>query len=136
MRLYKTDRNKWIAGLIMILLLYSVYYIYFADRQYTYYIPRKIRHIIKFTTTVAVYFTGSLHLGKLTDKWMGQLWHIIHISLLITITLIGIYDWTFGMVSNGVKELAATMQEFLISPLLYVAMGIINKRLVEKKSPV
>ena len=127
--LYKTDRYRWVAGLIIIIILYSVYYLYFADRQYTYFIPRKIRHIIKFGTTIAVYITGTYHLGNLRDRWMGQLWHIIHISLLITITTIGLYDWTFGMVRYSIKEIAASMQEFLISPVLYVSMGIINNRL-------
>lgn len=129
MVLYKTDRYRWISGLIIILVLYSLYYLYFADRQYTYFIPRKVRHIIKFTTTIAVYITGTYHLGKLRDQWMGQLWHIIHISLLCTITSIGFYDWIFGMVRYSIKEIAASMQEFLISPVLYVSMGILNKRL-------
>lgn len=129
MIVYKTDRYRWIAGLIIIVVLYSLYYVYFADRQYTYFIPRKIRHIIKFVTTIAVYITGTYHLGKLRDKWMGQLWHIIHISLLFSITSIGLYDWTFGMVRYSIKEIAASMQEFLISPVLYVAMGILNDKL-------
>jgi hypothetical protein len=60
---------------------------------------------------------------------MAQVWHFIHISLLIIITSIGLYDWAFGMVGTKTKEMAATMQEFLISPVLYVAMGILNKRL-------
>jgi hypothetical protein len=37
------------------------------------------------------------------------------------------------MVGTKTKELAATMQEFLISPVLYVAMGILNKRLSDKQ---
>jgi low temperature requirement protein LtrA len=88
-----------------------------------------MRHVIKFGVTILVYFVGTYHLGKLEDKWMSQLWHFIHISLLFGITAIGAYDWVFGMVDKKTKELAATMQEFLISPVLYVAMGILNKRL-------
>jgi hypothetical protein len=61
---------------------------------------------------------------------MKVLWHVIHISLLTTITSIGMYDWIFGMVGASIKEIAASMQEFLISPLLYIAMGILNQKLV------
>jgi hypothetical protein len=42
---------------------------------------------------------------------------------------VGVYDWTFGMVSPQVKDMTVTMQEFLISPVLYVGMGIINNRM-------
>jgi hypothetical protein len=43
--------------------------------------------------------------------------------------VIGLYDWTYGMVSIKTKEIAASMQEFLISPVLYFAMGLINKKM-------
>ncbi|MBM3440405.1 MAG: hypothetical protein FJX94_06040 [Bacteroidetes bacterium] len=127
--MYKTDRHKWIGGLVIILIIYTLFYNFFADRAYTYEIPRKLRHVIKFGTTIAVYFVGTYHLGKLKDQWMAHLWHFIHISLLMIITGIGIFDWTFGMVSYKTKELAASMQEFLISPVLYVGIGLINQKL-------
>lgn len=126
--IYKNDRAKWIGGLLCVILLYSLFYVLFADRAYTYNIPRKIRHVIKFGTTVAVYLVGTYHLGQLKDKWMSTLWHFIHISLLFTITAIGAYDWIFGMVNLKTKEMAASMQEFLISPVLYFAMGLVNQR--------
>jgi len=126
--IYKNDRAKWIGGLLCVILLYSLFYVLFADRAYTLTIPRKIRHVIKFGTTVAVYLVGTYHLGQLKDKWMSTLWHFIHISLLFTITAIGAYDWIFGMVNLKTKEMAASMQEFLISPVLYFAMGLVNQR--------
>lgn len=125
---YKTERHRFIIGLIIIVVIYSAYYIYFADSEDAMLIPRKIRHIIKFGTTILVYSVGSLHLGKLHQKWMAMLWHFVHISLLVTITSIGLYDWTFGMVTVATKQMAQSMQEFLISPVLYVGMGILNKR--------
>lgn len=125
---YKTDRHRFIMGLIIIVVIYSAYYIYFADSEEAVLIPRKIRHIIKFGTTILVYSVGSLHLGRLHEKWMPMLWHFVHISLLVTITSIGLYDWTFGMVSQHTKDVAQSMQEFLISPVLYVGMGILNSR--------
>jgi hypothetical protein len=125
---YRSERARWIGGLVVILVIYTLYYLLFADTDVTW-IPRKIRHVIKFATTVAVYLVGTYHLGELKDRWMSNLWHFIHISLLGIITLVGIYDWTFGMVSPQVKDMTVTMQEFLISPVLYVGMGIINNRM-------
>jgi hypothetical protein len=125
---YKSERSRWIGGLVVILVIYTLYYLLFADTDVTW-IPRKVRHVIKFVTTVAVYLVGTYHLGVLKDRWMSAGWHFIHISLLCIITLVGIYDWTFGMVSPQIKDMTATMQEFLISPVLYVGMGIFNNRL-------
>ena len=126
------ERNKYLQGFFCILLIYSAYYLLFADRADTVLIPRKWRHVIKFLSTFTVYLIGTYHLGKQREKWMQHLWHLIHISLLGTISAIGIYDWVFGMVSYSVKEIAASIQEFLISPMLYIAMGIINRRLEYK----
>jgi uncharacterized membrane protein YfcA len=127
---FQTEKQRYLAGLLIILLIYSLFYMLFADRADTLLIPRKWRHIIKFFTTGMVYLVGTHHLGKQKKSWMLYLWHLVHISLLSTITCIGLYDWIFGMVSYHVKEIAASMQEFLISPMLYIAMGILNQRLV------
>ena len=125
---YRSERARWIGGLMVILMIYTLFYVYFVDSDVLW-IPRKVRHVIKFATTIAVYLVGTFHLGELKDKWMSYLWHFIHISLLGFITLVGLYDWTFGMVSEWVKDLTWSMQEFLISPVLYVGMGILNNRL-------
>jgi hypothetical protein len=60
---------------------------------------------------------------------MGILWHIIHIGLLSIITLIGAYDWVFGMVNMNIKIFATSLQEILISPVLYFGMGILQRSL-------
>lgn len=138
MQFYKSDKQRFLIGLVLIVLIYSVYYLNFMDNtEYDpFLIPRKIRHVIKFVTTIIVYIIGSSHLGKLNEQWMATLWHIVHISLLVTITLIGLYDWTFGMVSISTKLLAASMQEFLISPIFYAGMGILNSKFGNNKLPV
>lgn len=129
MKIYRSERSRWIVGLMLILIVYSLFYLFFVESDQTQFIPRRIRHIIKFSTTILVYLIGTFHLGKLNDKWMYQIWHFIHISLLAVLVLIGAYDWLFGMVSKQVKDFTVTIQEFLISPVLYVGMGIIQRRL-------
>ena len=130
MSLYRTERLRWVGGLVVILIVYTLYYLYFVDHQGYYDINRKLRHVIKFFATVSVYLLGTFHLGKIRQSWMNMLWHTIHLSLLCVIMGIGIYDWTFGMVGDAIKTMAATFQEFLISPVLYVGMGILDERLV------
>jgi len=128
MRLYDSQRARWIGGLLIILVVYTCFYLFFVEQDVMW-IPRRVRHVIKFGTTVSVYLLGTLHLGRIEDRWMSYLWHFIHISLLSIITGVGLYDWAFGMVSEQVKDMTWTMQEFLISPVLYVGMGILNRRL-------
>ena len=126
---YKSDRQKWIGGLFLIVLVYSLFYIFFFESSNTYLIPRRIRHLIKLTTTIAVYFVGTYHLGLIRERWMSYIWHFIHISLLLVITCIGIYDWLIQEVNASIKEVTVTLQEILISPVLYVGMGLINQKL-------
>jgi hypothetical protein len=125
---YPSERARWIGGLLVILSIYTLFYLTFADRDVSW-IPRRIRHVIKFFFTFAVYLAGTYHLGPLKDRWMSYGWHLIHIGLLFVITAVGLYDWIFGAVGENIREITGTMQEFLISPVLYVGMGILNNRL-------
>ncbi len=129
MKLYKSDNIRFIAGLIFIIIIYSWFYIYFAENKDMNGIPRRLKHVIIFLTTIAVYFVGTLHLGKLKDRWMSLIWHAIHISGLSIISLIGLYDWFISEVILNVRQFAHAIQEILISPVIYVAMGLLNKML-------
>lgn len=121
--------TKWLIGLVLIIIVYSGFYLFFAENPDIHEVPRKIRHVIKFSTTLLVYFIGTNYLGKIEARWMFLIWHFIHVSFIVIITFVGLFDWTFGMVNIGTKEFVASMQEILISPALYVGMGIVNQRL-------
>ena len=133
LKIINKEFQKWLTGLLFIFIIYSSFYIFFAESSYFLDIPRKIRHVIKFVSTVSVYYTGTYHLGRIGNLWMLYLWHIIHISLLFTITMIGVYTWIYGLPGYSVILLAKTFQEFLISPVLYVGMAILNNTFSEKK---
>ena len=129
MNLYKSDKVRFISGLMLIIILYSCYYIFFAENKNSVLVPRKVKHIIIFSNTIAVYFVGTFHLGKLKDTWMVSLWHLIHVSGLVIIILIGLYSWFIREITLNVKLFALGIQEILISPVLYIAMGLLNKTL-------
>ena len=128
MMLYKSDKVRFIFGLIFILIIYSAYHVFFYENN-TLILPSKIRHVIKFSTTIAVYLVGTFHLGKLKDKWMSLIWHIIHVSGLFIITSLGLFDWFIMEIGLNLRLFANSIQEILIAPLLYVAMGLLNKSL-------
>lgn len=127
--MFKWIDSKWVIGLFIILAIYTLYYLFFIESHTTILIPRKLRHVIKFSTTISVYLIGSYHLGRIQPPWMSYLWHFVHLTLLFLLVSIGLYDWFLGMVSQEVKDFTSSIQEFLISPVLYVGMGILNKRL-------
>lgn len=129
MKLYKTDTIRFIAGLILIALIYTVFYVCFVENGDSKLLPRKTRHIIKFSTTIVVYFVGTFHLGKLKDSWMATLWHFIHVSGLVILSSMGFFHWYISEVNLALKQFALSIQELLMSPLLYVGMGILNKSL-------
>ncbi|WP_372756518.1 hypothetical protein [Mariniflexile sp.] len=128
MKLYRSDKVRFIAGFIFIIGIYSAFYIFFLENS-NLVLPSKVRHLIKFLATIAVYFVGTYHLGKLADSWMSVIWHIIHISGLGIITAIGLFDWFIYDVTLNIRLFANSIQELLISPLLYLAMGLINRTL-------
>ena len=132
MKLYKSDKVRFISGLIFIIVIYSWYSLYFVDNSSIAFIPRKIRHVITLLITIIIYFVGTFHLGKLKDTWMSTIWHLVHISGLLIITSIGLFDWCIGG-SLTLSRFARSIQEILISPVLYVAMGLLNRSL--KKEP-
>ena len=127
---YKSGKFRFIAGLIFIIIIYSWNVLFFIPESGEWLLlPKLTFHLIRFGVTLAVYFIGTYHLGKLEDKWMSSIWHLVHISGLIIITSLGLFDWFILELSRDIKNFAHTVQEILISPVLYVAMGLLNKSL-------
>jgi hypothetical protein len=126
---HKNDNLNWILGLLIILIIYTLFYVYFSENQAIKLVPRKIRHVIKFLATGSTYLVGTYFLGNIRIKWMQNLWHLIHVCLLGVLIIIGLVDWIISPISKGTRDITVILQEFLISPVLYFAMSLINKRL-------
>jgi hypothetical protein len=132
MNLYKSDKVRFIVGLVFIFIIYTSYYVFLVENV-NLELPSKIKHVIKFSLTIAVYFVGTSHLGKLSDAWMSFIWHVVHIAGLIIITTLGIIDWIF-FINLNLRLFANSIQEILISPVLYLAMGLVNRVFNNKAS--
>lgn len=122
----------FLLGLIAIVVIYSLYNIYF-DLTSVPGIPGKWKHINKFVFVLVIYGTGTLALKNFTVQWMMLIWHFIHILFISVLLLIGFYDWYHGSITSQVRNLANSLQEFLISPVLYLCMGIVQYRLFRNK---
>ncbi len=117
-------------GLFAIVIVYSLYNIYF-DLTSVPDIPGKWKHVNKLFFVLIVYTIGTIALKKYTVVWMMQIWHLVHIVFISLLLLIGAYDWYNGSITDQLRNIANSVHEFLISPVLYVSMGIIQARLLK-----
>ncbi|HEY4208411.1 MAG TPA: hypothetical protein VGM31_16410 [Puia sp.] len=120
-----TDRKKqWFwTGLVLICILYCLYYVLFLYRL-ALDMPIHGRHVIKFLFILLVYGTGVYCLRRWGMPWMLRLWHISYLVIVLLLLLLGGYDWTIARAPASVRSVADSLQAFLISPILYVAMRI------------
>jgi hypothetical protein len=133
----KINKLAWYwGGFIIIVIIYSLYNLYLVDVNYYNSIPRKIRHISKFASILTIYLVGTFALKKYTAEWMMYVWHLLHIVIIAILVLMGIYDWIFGELSNQFRNIANTLFEFLISPVIYIGIGILNNKFGRKEKPI
>lgn len=128
-----SKRTYLIAGFIGIILVYSLYNMYLVDVNYYDQIPRKVRHIARFLSIVMVYGIGLYTLKKAMEGWVINIWNIIYLVFASLLILIGLYDWGTGGAPNQLRNIANTLHEFLISPVLFVALYIIYTKLLRKQ---
>ncbi len=123
----KYSNARYIGALMVILVLYTAYHLMLGDNKAAEAIPRKWRHFYRFGVVLAVYGAGTWGLGRQREKWLLNLWHLIHTTLITGLLLIGVWDWGIQPVSYAVRRLGNSIHEFLISPLLYLATGLVGR---------
>jgi hypothetical protein len=121
-----------IGGFLAIFLVYSLYNIYLVDVSYYNQIPRKVRHLARFLSILIVYGIGFYTLKKSMTGWVINIWNSIYLIFTFLLILIGIYDWSVGGASNQIRNIANTLHEFLISPVLFIVLYIIHNKLLRK----
>lgn len=118
-------RKQWFwAGLILISILYCLYYVLFLYRM-ALDMPIRGRHVVKFLFILLVYGTGVFCLRRWGMPWMLRVWHICYLLIVLFLLLLGGYDWTIARTPASIRSIADSLQGFLISPILYVAMRIV-----------
>lgn len=122
-------RSFW-WGLVQLFLVYTALYLFFFEAPYLLDIPRKLRHLILMGSLLGVYALGTYHLQFIHHRWMGTLWHFVHLFGIAILLLSGLYDWLIHPLSYPMRMFFRQIHEFLISPVLYVGMGLLAKTLV------
>jgi hypothetical protein len=125
--------KKFWMGLTSILIVFTLFHLFFKETTYVAFIPRKLRHIIKFVVLIKIYLLGVWHLSLDKITWMKTLWHLIHLSGIAFLVLLGAYDWLIQPMPMFMRELLDAVNEFLIAPTLFVVMGLLQKYLLKHK---
>jgi hypothetical protein len=124
----------YFTGMALILLVYSAFSVLFQgdlsagpDRgALTLSLSRHIRHLIRLASIILVYLTGFICLRMQSRSWMLQTWNLVYYIMLTILFLAGALDYGLGGISLPFKELTITISELLISPVLYILLGILN----------
>jgi TRAP-type uncharacterized transport system fused permease subunit len=82
---------------------------------------------------ITVYLIGLRQLNLEKIAWMQTIWHIVHISGIFIIISFGAFDWIVHPLPLNIRVILFEINEFLIAPTLYVAMGLLHKFLLEEK---
>lgn len=116
-----------LAGIVIIYCSYSLVFLY----GYSDYITVWAKHVVKFGTILLVYAIGTYALKNYVEGWMLKIWHFCYIVIMFFLLFIGFWDLISWIESVQVHNIANSLDEILISPILYIAMGIINSRLAK-----
>ena len=126
MKAHRRQTFYFWSGLVLIALLYSAYYIFFLyDASLT--MPLRARHVVKFFFILGVYGVGLLGLARYAAGWVVRSWHFCYLFGLFLLILLGGYDWMVARAPLSIREVADDVQEFLVSPILYVALGLLSR---------
>jgi hypothetical protein len=126
MQRLRDRRLFFFIGLLAIAILYSIYNLYLLDTRFFTITTRMTRHVIKLGSVLLAYGIGLLAYKRFCPAWLMQLWHILYATGLLLLVLLGVYDGWISQLSMPVRNLVITWHEFLISPVPYVIVGIIN----------
>jgi hypothetical protein len=115
------------TGLVGIIALFCVYYLYFI-----YDLSRRLEldtmHIVKFMFILAAYFIGVFGLRRNMEPGLVRLWDLVYAVSVTLLVLLASFEYLFGRTPPVVREIADNIQEVLISPILYVAFSLFSYR--------
>jgi hypothetical protein len=123
------DNRRWrfVAGLVAIALLYTVYMLYFDNPHFLEASSRGVRHVIRFSTILLTYGIGAWVFTRVYPVWLVQLWHIGYLGMLGVLLLLGIYDFWRQDLSVPLRDLIIAVHESLISPIPFVVAGLMYR---------
>jgi len=116
------------VGLLSIIILYSLYNVWLVTAEYMDATSKWVRHVIRFVVFLVVYGMGVFAFRKRCPDWLMQIWHSLYALVAVLLVLMGILGWFTG-IPPFLLHMGTSLYEFLISPVPYVVMAIINRKM-------
>lgn len=120
--------KKYWNDLGVLLVIYSM-------MQLVYYIPKSalpetvqiLRISPLWLLLLIVFLTGSRIVKKWNVPWLLLVWQAVHIVLIGLLMIKVAYVSFIGPIPIGIVSIYKSVMEFLISPLLYLGIGLIHR---------
>lgn len=84
------------------------------------------RQLARLLAVLVVYVTGARVLGNSQARLLLFCWHAIHLVFMGLLLGLAMVEWGIKPISFGIRASIAPIIEFLISPLLYLAAGLLH----------
>ncbi len=118
--------GRYRLGLVLITGLYIFYYLFFV--YYLFHeMPLQAMHVSKFLFVIVVFGVGWFGFRGGTDPWLLQSWRAVYAFFSFLFFFLWAYDTLHGRLPLQVREVTDSLLEFLISPILYVVLGILKR---------
>lgn len=118
----KNNLFFWIGVIVLVVLCFLFFFLGIAPG-----LPLRAHHVLKFLLILLAYGVGAYCLKKYAAAWMLRTWHGVYLTVLFLLVLLGVYDWAVARTSLGVREIANNLQEFLVSPILFVGLTLLDR---------
>lgn len=119
-------KGFFVIGLLAIVLLYCVYYLFFVYGMFIGMALRP-RHFIKLVFVVLVYGAGFWALRRSSVVWAAKVWHLLYGLTICVLLGMVVYDWGVSRLSASSRSIADDLQDFLVSPLPYICIELLRR---------
>ncbi|HEY4060469.1 MAG TPA: hypothetical protein VGM30_01135 [Puia sp.] len=124
----ENKRVSYYGGLLVILIVYTLYNLAFRQVWFYETVPWFLRHAVKFAVILLVYFVGRWVFRRYPVAWLLSVWNLLYAVCTVIVLLLGVYDGVIGM-GPSIRFLGDAVYEFLISPVAFVALKLVERRM-------
>ena len=121
----KLPKHYWLGFWIMIL-AYTLVRLFFYEPVVP--MPSWVhqqRQLIRWINITFVYVVGIFVIRTMEERWLLYLWNLVHVLLIVYLLAAAAYEYFIAPMPYGIRGSAAPIIEFLISPVYYMALGLL-----------
>lgn len=117
---------KYLLGLLWVFLFYFIQQAAVSENKALQDIAFLYRSAIYLSFIAIIYLIGWWGLSGVVSQPLVWLWHFFHVLLLILLVVMLLFIRIVGLQLEGLTNLYHTLVDTLLSPLLYVVIGLIH----------